>query len=143
MRLTSFIQSSLLVSAVFLMAGCGDAKNYETAVKSWQGAPESALINTWGQPADVTQLKSGNHIDVFYNKVEKTTPTKIYTPSMGRVTPQAGGMMQSSTGAVQVPQPGFWCEAQFEVNPHGTIVDTSYSGNNCVSTVAKAKSWSY
>ncbi len=146
MAIKKVMQLGLLSSAVILLVGCGGARNYATAVNSWQGAPESALVRDWGHPTHVSHLSNGNTA-YMYRVVVHEPVTKTYAPAPGfvRLSPQNNNTVALSHPSISPTHRGesFWCETTFEVNKRGVIVDTHYKGNNCVTSEAGAHRWSF
>ncbi|MCX7120590.1 MAG: hypothetical protein NTZ67_02255 [Gammaproteobacteria bacterium] len=143
MSINTFTRLSLLSVVVFALTGCGTEENYKMAMNSWQGAPAKALVNSWGQPEDVNQLPNGNQ-EYIYRTQEQETGVKVYPQNTGRLSAQpSASLMNAPSSGVSTGNYSFSCESQFEINHQGIIINTSFSGNNCVSTKAKAKHWAY
>ncbi|HLB56421.1 MAG TPA: hypothetical protein VJK30_03730 [Coxiellaceae bacterium] len=143
MYVKKILQFSVLFSTAFLLFGCGNTKNYSMAVNSWQGAPKSALVHTWGQPIDETTLKNGNEL-YTYRTVEKIKFEKnndVPVIPTGRVNPQqnTNGMLSHSPSSIAEQNETFWCNTEFEINKMGMIVNARFDGNNCVASKAKAQ----
>jgi hypothetical protein len=141
MNVKKIMQLSTLVGVTVCLLGCGTSQNYATAVNSWQGAPKTALMNDWGSPAIEKTLANGNTL-YMYRVVETEKFTKTYNPvvATGRVSPQPQTNMLSHAPAVMHGQDEtFWCETQFEVNKAGMIVNSSFTGNNCVASKERAQ----
>lgn len=143
MYVKKILQLGVLLSAVFLLFGCGTTKNYAMAVNSWQGAPKAALVHKWGQPIDETTLKNGNELYTYRTvekiKFEKNNDRPII--STGRTNPQqnTNGMLSHSPSSIAEQNETFWCETDFEINKMGVIVNAHFTGNNCDASKAKAQ----
>lgn len=138
-----FLQLGLVSCAMIAVVGC-TTKNYAAAVDSWRGAPVHALINHWGRPDEVKTLSKGKHVYI-YRTVEHESIPKAYmgSPSLGRMSPQTDTSALSRVPRVMRHHENFWCETMFETNPTGMIVNTTFSGNNCVFTKDDAKHWAF
>ncbi|MCX7125468.1 MAG: hypothetical protein NTU49_06940 [Gammaproteobacteria bacterium] len=120
------------------LVSCATEQKYATEVKSWQGAPESALVKSWGSPQEVNTMANGNHV-LMYRSIERETLPKTYAPDTsmtGRLTTQTNNtvMLGRPPTVVRDGDASFWCETEFEVNNHNLIVNASFHGTNCATT---------
>lgn len=130
------------VSLILLLAGCSCTKNYALAVNSWQGAPKTALIHQWGKPEQNSTLANGHEL-YTYRTVEHESVAKTYSPITGRISPQEKNALSRPSALQNTGRYTFWCETQFEINQAGMIVNTKFTGNNCVATQHNAENWAF
>src|SRR3989338_3546923 len=140
------VQLSVIVSVVAGLVACADARNYSTAVNSWHGAPERALLQHWGSPAETKRLSNGNHL-LVYRVVDHQRYPKVYSPgiNVSRLSPQNNNTVVLSKPPL-VPRPHdetFWCETSFGGDKADMIVNSRYEGNNCITTQEGAKRRSF
>ncbi len=148
MRIKYFLQSTLLCSAIMGLMGCGTMQNYTREVHSWDGAPESALFQSWGAPEETTKLADGNNLYTY----RYAAPEPVIATTNGYNRP---GYVRTNTQAIntalvaQPPLPegrghnAFWCETSFEANPSGMIVNSSFQGNDCSASKNNMQHGSY
>lgn len=140
------IQLLLAGCASVGLMSCTSPQNYSKAVNTWNGAPESALFQQWGHPHEVKHLHNGNHLDI-YRIVERTHPVRNYSHHVigPRTSPQnSQALVMSHVPPVMLNHGAlFWCDTEFEVNKFNMIVNTHFTGNNCVVTQHGVKRWAY
>ncbi len=126
------------------LSACADGVNYTKAVRSWQGAPEHALYQAWGNPTSEKQLAHGDRL-LTYRVVERESIQKTYSPGVGatRMSPQSNNMLSRQPAVARHQEETFWCETSFEVNHIGVIVNTHFHGNNCIATQEGSKKWAF
>lgn len=131
----------------FVAAGlnaCADNVHYAKAIQSWQGAPEHALYQAWGNPTSEKKMTHGNRL-LTYRVVERENSQKKYSPGFGatRMSPQTNNMLSRPSPMMRHHTETFWCETSFEMNHVGVIVNTHFHGNNCLATKESSKKWSF
>ena len=139
MNIKKIISGVLLSSAALTMTGCGTIQNYETAVNSWNGAPENTLIQRWGYPSETEKLATGNHVDV-YRHFARSTYSPALTPG---VTPVQAFNNNTLSATPANGSYSLECSTLFEVNPKGVIVNASFSGSDCSATQTFAEQKAY
>lgn len=43
---------------LLLVAGCATIENYDSAIRSWEGAPATEMLDVWGEPDRVRDLSN-------------------------------------------------------------------------------------
>lgn len=143
MRVNTMICLCFLPVVFLGLTGCGTEGNYKIAMDSWHGAPETALVHSWGQPDEVDPMQNGNKMYV-YRVNEQASAVKVFPQNIGRISTQpSASIMRLPSSGISTGSYSFSCETQFEINRHGVIINSTFSGNNCVSTKNNAKRWSY
>ena len=125
---------SLLIITLFL-AACATTDNYRLALNSWRGANINQLVNVWGYPDKTSTAPDGNKLYIYRMEQRGTNPIYSTGPTTS-ITQNSGGMMVSTTSGTTSGGGSydFNCTTWVEVDEHGTIVGTSFRGNNCVGT---------
>lgn len=138
------VKIGMVVAAIMGLSACASNTNYAKAVQTWQGAPEHSLYAAWGNPTTEKRLPHGGRL-VTYREAESDYNTKNYSPGVAatRMSPQGNHMLSQPTAVIRHREEKFWCETSFEVNQAGVIVNTSFHGNNCLSTVEGSKKWAF
>lgn len=145
MQIKHLIQMALMGCATAGLISCNTMQNYSKAVGTWHGASEQALIAHWGKPTDVTHLANGNHLDIYHVAERNHDRDGMYwnaTPFV-RVSPQTRNTLSHTSPIMSNRDNLFWCDTTFVVNPSHMIVDSHFSGNNCVASEKGAKRWTY
>ncbi len=133
MQMKTVFQIGLVVSAMTGLAGCGSVQNYAKKVDVWQGRSEQELVRGWGHPAEVNTLSNGDDQYIYFSNERESMPP-VYSPTMTtRLSPQENNTL-SRPAAVKRDNPSFVCETVFEINHAGTIVKTSFDGDDCVAS---------
>ena len=127
--------SFLIFAWPLFLSGCATSKNYALAVHSWMGASSEQLIRVWGYPDRVSRI--GNRHGLYLYRTEsKGAYPQFVNPGYTSVSTSKGQTLVT-TMPPTVSGGGFYdlqCKTWFEINSHGRIVNTSFRGNNCVST---------
>lgn len=116
----------LVLIAALMLASCASEKKYLAVVTSWVGAPETALVRSWGPPSSV--YSTGDTKFMVYNSSRSfVTPGTAPTYQTTFVGNTAYTTAYGGTPATQID---LACQTTFEVR-NGKIVDFSYRGNDC------------
>ena len=121
---------SLLCAAVLLMTGC--IKRINTAMNSWVGLHESALIQSWGPPAQIAGDGQGGKIFIYESSRQWQTPdTRQQNTTMnGRVDSSgniSGTATTTTTGQAPTVQ-GYTTSRMFFINANGYIYSWRWKG---------------
>jgi hypothetical protein len=129
---------AFLLLCSFVMAACASTENYRLAVSSWQGGDAQTLVHVWGYPDHIQRAPDGNRLYVY--RVSERGRNPVYT-SPGMTQVRTG--KQGETLVVNTPplRSGggtyhYVCTTWFEVSEQGTIVNTSFRGNDCTGASA-------
>ena len=130
------IKACLGLSSLILLSSCATTtSNYYTqTVQSWRGGNVTTLITRWGRADSTITAGDGNTLLVY-----KTEGYRTYNTT---ASPAVGVNYSGSGKPVIVSTPNTnssWsrgtmsltCSVGFEVDKHGTIVDTQVQGPGC------------
>lgn len=117
---------SLVIFSLSLL-GCATHAKYETALDSWVGYPESALVRGWGVPDGVYDAGGGVRYITYSSSGSVTVPgaSPSYTSTVHGNT-----VYTQQTGGTRDINISMNCETTFEVLD-GYINSWRYEGNGC------------
>jgi len=117
------------------LAGCATATTakFREHVNKWIGAPEKALIVSWGVPTKTMDLGDGSHVDEY---VRAGTPTLGQAALAGMASQSyTSGNIDPSGNFEATTTPGvivrFYCTTDFYIDHLRTIKRVSWRGNGC------------
>ncbi len=125
----------LITLALSACANFSTNSNYTQTVSSWRWAKADALLQSWGQPTQISKLPNGNRVFLYYKESYKSYPSQPITSSYSSVNIENGHNVVIAPSINQTPPPNvtyrLQCTTLFEVDPQRIIVDARASGNNC------------
>lgn len=138
-----FIAISAIATLIIGLTACATTENYATTVFSWQGVNITKLYTQWGYP-NSTQNIAGGHKLVVYRHVNTVTKPTTVTQSSNSQSYADGSHSHNSTTVISPSQTTTYrCTTTFETNSQGTIINTSFRGNNCTADNLFVKSHGY
>lgn len=116
------MRNLLIISVVFLFAGCATTKGYQQLVDAWVGGNEQALLESprWGVPDKSFKQANGNTVYCYVIHRVVSTPTQIHTNPNGRATVVTGSIVERE------------CETCFYLNSDLIIYHYTFKGNDCL-----------
>lgn len=123
LRFAAITRALALGALALLTAGCATTAKYEAFLNTWIGAPEKALISSWGTPHRVYDSDGTRWIT--FVKTETThlsgsSPTYVKNKK-GDYVPVGGSAPQTITST---------CETTFELES-GTVRSWRHRGDDC------------
>jgi hypothetical protein len=117
----------LLVVLVILLAGCATRAGYETALNSWVGTSEPALVAAWGPPDSVYENDGLRYLT--YRRMESRGGSG---PSIGYGIGYGSGHYGSSVFSTIGTSDGYitQCKTTFILRA-GIIENYRFEGNGC------------
>jgi hypothetical protein len=123
------IKKLLMVVAVLSLSACATRANYEAALNSWIGHPESELVGAWGPPVNGYTAPDGVRILTYNSSGQMTLPG---TPPSYTTNCVGNTCYTNPVGGTRPTTINLSCATNFTVT-NGVISTWRYQGNNCVS----------
>ena len=124
MRLSLFISWILC----FLLSGCASSAAYQQQMRQWQGKNIQTVRQQWGQPEAVVKLANGHMLYQYMRKNFSSIPDAKRQPLHGNDTLFRSYEEPWLSNITMVR----YCRTTFETNKNGSIINTSFNGNNCL-----------
>ena len=119
---------------LFVLNACVDMNTeYAKMLDTWIGAPEIALIRTWGTPIRTYEMSNITYITFRDSSIFSTPGT---SPSYS-TTFVGNSAYTTSYGGISPSVVQLQCETTFGVR-NGIVVDYTFQGNHCVAPLDEA-----
>jgi hypothetical protein len=117
------------IVAVALVTGCASGEAYKEKLASWEGAPESSLIASWGAPSASYRADDGTKIITY--RSSRTYHALDATPATYETTRTGPGMYSTVAvgGSEGVDLHGN-CTTTFTIAA-GRVTGWHFQGNDC------------
>lgn len=135
---------STAATLALLLAGCATVENYEMAIRSWEGAPATEMLEVWGEPdrvRDLSNLQPSLGQSIAYFEWVSANRTEAEHALLEAESEHCSGM-ESEAGALDAkcvektlfPEPSrLFCKTTAKV-VDGYIDSVTAEGNACAAT---------
>ena len=124
----------IVYGLVILLCSCVDMKaEYAKMLDTWIGAPEIALIRTWGTPVRMYEMNTIKYITFKDSSIFSTQGTlPHYTTTF-----YGNSAHTTAYGGVSPMVVQLQCETTFGIS-NGIVIDYSFQGNHCIAPLDEA-----
>ena len=120
----------ILVALCFLvLASCATTGKYEKVLDSWVGSTESALVSSWGPPANVYVAPNGDRILTYQNNRNVFIPGQV---ASYQTTVVGNTAYTQAVGGSSAMNASLSCSTSFTIS-NGKIETWRWKGNDCTS----------